>query len=183
MAYIDPITDRTMADIIQTTFKGRFNIMDWERIINNTSFARELVFSLRGVPIPELITMSTPTRTDKPTAADINDLVQNIITVQTAAHVAQANAYTLKVDYENGADKRGPDYQIVNAWEKVIDLIVKYHEIVKVVRRPICGVGATGAGMTRQWMFRTKRIVLGRVPICGFAVCDSGLLRQNMFRR
>lgn len=183
MAYIDPITDRTMTDIIQTTFKGRFNIVDWERIVNNTAFARELVFSLRGVPIPDLITLSTPTRTGKPTAEDINALVQNIITVQTAAKVVQANAYTLNAAYENGPDKRGIDYQIVNAWEKVIDLIVKYHEIVKVVRRPICGVGAAGAGMTRQWMFRTKRIVLGRVPICGFAVCDSGLVRQNMFRR
>lgn len=154
LGYILPITNRLLNDVQQGYPKGKFGVSDWQRIDNNTQYARDLVESTHSVLIP-WIELATPTREVYPPAADINALVRNIISVQNAAVLAQnAQLYTLKANYEDGSDKQSPDYLIVNAWEKVIDLIVQ----------------------------RYLTFIRGRVPVIGIAVVGGDLNRQNQWR-
>lgn len=153
MAYIQPITDRSISDIIEHTAKGHFGVNDWERITENTAEAKALVESIRSRIIAQN-SLINPGMSTIPSADNINALVDNIIAVRTAAEVPAADTYQLKSDYIGGATQAAPDYQTVNAWEKVIDIIVRYFENLHKDRYPITGLACCGAGMTQQNGFR-----------------------------
>lgn len=153
MAYTEPITNRTMTDIVNRTVKGHFNLSDWERITGNTAHAKLLVENIRSVVIsqqslPEQTVMSIPS------AALINRMVENIIAVQGKAGVVSANQYQLFASYDSAVGTRKPDYETVNAWERVIDLIVEFYAPLRKIRYPRTGVARCGAGMTQQNGFR-----------------------------
>lgn len=153
LSYISSVTNRSLNDIIVRNTRAFFNVADWVRIDNNTRYAREMVLDIKGGIIPR-IELNTPTRETKPTAANINALVQNIIYVQEAADVPSADYYTLFANYEDGADKPAPDYIAVNSWEKVIEIIVTKYWLLSVVRYLVTGIGITGSDEIRQNWFR-----------------------------
>ncbi len=154
LEYIQPITDRLLNNVQQKNQKGKFGLSDWQRIDNNTQYACQFVESIHSVLIPR-IELTIPTREVHPTAADINALVRNIISVQHAAVLAQnAQLYTLKADYADGPDKRVPDYLVVNVWEKVIDLIVRRYLILYRGRVPVIGIAVVGGDLNRQNQWR-----------------------------
>lgn len=153
MTYIDPITNRTITDIVNRTPKGHFNLSDWERITGNTAHARALVEDIRSVVISEL-SLPLQTVSSIPSAGLINRMVQNIIAVQEKAGVDSASVYQLFAAYDSTVGTRKPDYETVNIWERVIDLIVRYFAPLCKVRYPVTGIARCGAGMTQQNSFR-----------------------------
>lgn len=153
MTYIEPITDRTMTDIVNRTPKGHFNLSDWERITGNTEHTRELVEDIRSVVIRELL-LPTQTTASIPSADLFNRMVKNIIAVQQAAGIDSASLYQLFAAYDSTVGTRKPDYETVNALERVIDLIVRYLEQLQKDRYPVTRLARCGAGMTQQSGFR-----------------------------
>ena len=152
MAYTEPITNRTMTDIVNRTAKGHFNLSDWERITGNTTHARELVEDIRSVVIREKL-LPEQTVMSIPSAALINRMVENIIAVQERAGVASGSQYQLFASYDSTVGTRKPDYETVNAWERVLDLIVKYLEQLQIERFEIVGFARCGADLTQNSRF------------------------------
>jgi DNA phosphorothioation-dependent restriction protein DptG len=154
MAYITPITDRNSNDISQHNSRAHFAIVDWERIDNNTTYAKGLIESVTGMATIATQTLTAPDMLNDPTATDINEFVANINLVKIAANLATTNQYTLNEAWVGGALQTAPDYQTVNTWEYVIDLIVTYFETKSRGRNAVTGLGRVGAGMTQQNGFR-----------------------------
>ncbi|MHC1772941.1 MAG: hypothetical protein AB9907_14670 [Flexilinea sp.] len=181
--YERPIYNRSLNDIVVRNSRAFFNVSDWTRINNNTQYARELVLDIKGGLIPH-VTLAPPTRTTKPTAADINALVQNIIYVQAAADVTEADRYTLFADYEDGADKATPDFIKVNSWERVLYIIINRYLSLSVGRLLVTGIGHVGSNPTLQNYFRRySHYSFGRMCVTGVGYCGSEMTIQNYFRR
>lgn len=152
MGYIEPVTDRTQADVITGKEKGFFNDTDWNRIINNTVHANGLVSGIHRSAIP---TDPIPTATELtiPEAEAVNALVRNIRRIRTAAVLADWTGFPeLKEDYSDGG--LTPNYAAVNDWERAIDLIVRRYETLVLARFAQVGIAGCGRGLNRNNRFR-----------------------------
>lgn len=153
MAWVTPITDRTLADLAARNAKAFFNVADWVRIDGNTTEVQAQILSLLGVSVP-LADLTPPVMTDVPSVAGINSLVGNVDLLRAAACLpAETGIVELDHDYQASIAATAPDYQAVNAWEKDLDLI---HSLLPrsssyFVR---CGVGRCGQSHLWQARFR-----------------------------
>lgn len=153
MTYITPIMDRKLTDIQQQTAKGKFSLTDWARILNNLDTARGLVESIHTIMIAQSA-LSTPAQGEFWRAAHFNALVRNIAAVQDAAKLARTDRFRLAADYGNGPTGKTIQYKDVNAWERVLDIIVRKYTTLHKGRMPVTGIEIVGADMIRQYWFR-----------------------------
>jgi len=124
MAYITAITNRTIEDVRNKTSKAYFNIADWERIYNNTFLTKNLAEILLSSGIT-LSTLSVPTITTIPTAANFNALLTNIETLRLAVISESITGAQTEINdaWEAGLLKTAPDWEDANLWESTIDAI------------------------------------------------------------
>lgn len=124
MSYITPVTNRTSTDIIAKNSKAYFNITDWQRIYDNTFLTKSLAEILLSSNI-SVSTLTEPTITTIPTAANFNALLTNIETLRLAvAAESIVGAQTVINDaWETGLFKPAPDWEDANLWESTIDAI------------------------------------------------------------
>lgn len=153
MPWVSPIFDRTITDINNRTSKGFFNIADWTRINGNTAEIKALVLSILGVTIATA-TLTAPTTSTHPAAADINALIGNIELVRAGACLPVAiGLVDLKQDYQAGNGAIAPNYVDVNNWERNLNLI--YTLLPNVADYKVyCGVSAVG--QPRFWQNRFR---------------------------
>lgn len=186
MAWITPITDRVLADITNRTAKGFFNVVDWLRIDNNVKYVGTLISVLKGVGV-DYTDLADPTTTTIPTAADINDFVENIEALRLASNLPTAfGMVALKTDYTSGESAETPDYEDVNDWEN--NLLILYNYLIKSAAYEVfCGVGEVGQVRFWQNRFRTPFAQPSapnlRRPRCGVSTSGTGLQRQNKWRQ
>lgn len=153
MAWLNSITDRTLADIQNRAAKAFFNVADWNRINGNTAEVQAQILSLLGVNVA-LITLTAPTTTTFPSAASINQLVENIERLRVAACLPSATGIVpLKYDYQAGAGAEAPDYQAVNAWEQALNLM---HNLLPQAADYFVSCGVAAAGQARFWQARFR---------------------------
>jgi hypothetical protein len=157
MAWVTPITDRTQSDIVARNSKAFFNVADWQRIYDDTQYVANQVASLLGISVT-LTSLSTPTITTIPAVADINTLIANVETVKAAilGYYALTGTNVLKTDWAVGVDQPSPNYVIVNLWENNLDVMHAWLTASLALTRRFArtGVAPTGAGMTRQNLWR-----------------------------
>lgn len=162
MPYVTAITDRTAADIAAKTSKAYFNVADWDRIEDNSIFVKDELITYAGVVIVFTGTTSAPTTSSFPDVGTFNRLLENIEYLRQAALsviptlAGQSGFNAVFFAWQAGARYDAPDYQDVNQWEKVIDLI---HATI---------------GTYTSLRFRKAR--------CGIAAANSGLMWNNRFR-
>lgn len=185
--WIDPITDRTEADILNRTAKAFINIADWLRIYGNSLQAQAAVRVLMALEV-ELSELPTPAITDFPDVDEINSLIENIDLLREAACLPSATGIVaLKHDYLAGPGAVAPYYKDVNDWEKDLEII--RDALVRAVDYLVyCGVAAVGQprfwqNRFRRWEFVPEAASPVRSPRCGLAISGSGMTRQNLFRR
>lgn len=162
MPYVTAITDRTAADIAAKTSKAYFNVADWDRIEDNSIFVKDELITYAGVVLVFTGTTSAPTTSSFPDVNTFNQLLENIEYLRQAAlsvipNLAGESGFSAVFhDWVEGVQEVAPDYQDVNQWEKVMDLI---HSRI---------------GSYSSLRFRSAR--------CGIAMANSGLLWNNRFR-
>lgn len=185
--YIEPITDRAQSDIDNETAKGYFNVTDWLRIHDNTETAYALVSFLLGVTIAQNV-LTEPTIATVPTVAQINLFIQNINTLRENSGLpAITGLEALKDDWVAGRSAGAPNFEVVNSWERVLDVIYKSISI-STEYRIYCGVAASGQPRFYQhrwrqyaWAFPSDTPV--RRARTGIAITGSEAMRTNLFRR
>lgn len=128
MAYITPVTDRTVLDIANRTSKGFWNVVDHERVYNNS----QLVNSLASIMLDEVIvfdTLSTATITSIPSASGSNTFLANIerVRLAVASESIPGTETEIKDDYEEGPQGTSPKYTDANLWESTLDAIWDYY--------------------------------------------------------
>jgi len=188
MKYIDPITDRALADLTNKTAKAFFNLSDWQRIYNNAQVTKALVDFLNSIDIT-FNSIPSPTITTFPPVANLNTFLANINRIIEETNLpAIAGLTALKADWAEGTGADAPDYLDVNEWEMILDLIVSM--VANTVEyRIYCGV--SNVGQPRFWQHRFRdslswvanAIVPARRARTGISVCGNGLTRNNKFRR
>lgn len=185
--FIEPITDRSAADITGLTAKAYFNLVDWARIHSNTQMAKILVDLLLGKST-SLTSLTAPVMTTIPAAGDINTLIANINAVFLECDLpAITGLVELKDDWAAGSSQNAPDYEDVNAWETVINIL--YNAIGRGADyRVYCGVATVGQARFYQNRWRRYAWVADAVsPVrrarSGIAVCGASLMYNNGFRR
>jgi hypothetical protein len=152
MAWTTPIADRTAADLVARNAKAFFNLADWTRVRNNTTEVRALILSLLGVSI-SAASLSTPTTSTVPAAADVNALIGDIETCRETAALPLSLAPALEHDYVGGPSQIAPDYLDVNDWETV--LLNIHGLLANAVDYSIpCGVAAAGQDRFYQNQWR-----------------------------
>jgi hypothetical protein len=153
MAWVSPIYDRTATDITNRTSKAFFNVADWQRIYDNSLIVRNLVNSTYSLSVP-FTTLTAPTTTSIPSAAEINSLVQNIELARAACGLPIAlGLAVLRYDWQEGINAPTPDYEDVNDWER--DLYLIYTLLSNAVDYAVhCGVGTVGQVRFWQNKFR-----------------------------
>lgn len=153
MAWVEPVVDRTQADIVNRTAKAFLNIADWQRIDGNTSEAQAVILAELGVNVM-LEDLTPPTITDFPSADEINTLIENIERLREGAMLPVGTGIAaLKHDYQPGPAAPAPNYEAVNAWEKNLKLL---YELAPNAAGYLvyCGVAATG--QPRYWQHRWR---------------------------
>lgn len=108
-----------------------FNVVDWNRIYNNSHLASALAAILRAETIVfDVVAM--PAISDNPQTAGgkLNTILANIERLRLAvADEAIAGALLeIKDDWELGPDKAVPNYNHANLWESTIDAIWEYFD-------------------------------------------------------
>jgi hypothetical protein len=186
MAWITPVTDRTLADIENLTDKAFFNIADWIRINGDTTYVRALINVLRGINI-EYNSLTTPEITTFPTATEINRFVENIETLRSISCLpVNLGIVPLKTDYLSVTNATPPNFEDVNDWERDLQLL-RLFTISTSVYMVYCGVAAVGQPRHWQNRSRTKFIMSSISPVrrtrMGVGAAGSTLARQNGFRR
>lgn len=186
MAWIEPIYDRTAADIAARSSKAFFNVVDWVRINGNTTHVRAMITVLRGVTIA-YNALPAPAMASLPTAQEINQFVQNIETLRdNSGAPVSFGVVALKTDYVSGASGSAPDYADVNDWERNLAILKDF--LVKSAHYEVfCGVAEAGQSRFWQSRFRVPFVREEEAPLrrprCGVAVCGTDAARQNKFRR
>jgi len=184
MSWTTPVTDRVLADVTNRTSKGFLNVVDWLRIDGNVVYVRTLIQVLKNVGV-DYNDLPEPSATSIPTAADINDFVENIEALRIASTLARPDLVVLKTNYTSGESAETPDYEDVNAWENNL-LILKNFLVRSSAYEVFCGVAEVGQARFWQNRFRTPFIQAtapnARRVRCGVAVCGAGLTRQNKWR-
>jgi hypothetical protein len=186
MKLIQPIIDRTRADVKNRTAKGYFNVADWRRVYQNSQLLRILLgliaYPARFYELPE------PTLTDLPTAERLNTLLGNIQRIREASVLPAACGITdIKTDWKAGASSSAPNYTDANAWEALEKKLAE--SILTVAQDKVyCGVAHAGQSRVRQRNFRPLPFVEAaetptRKARMGNAQTGTGLNRQNSYRR
>jgi hypothetical protein len=187
MKPINPVTDRTIADINNRTAKAFFNIADFLRIYGNEQWVRDIQAVLQG-EAAALNSLDTPTITSMASADAINALIENIELLRAAAPVVvDGLEIVLKYNWLKGLNAAAPDFEDANAWERKLDIlraaIVRAGEY-----RMFCGVPA--AGQPRYWQYRWRTLTYApdlsnpvRHARAGASISGTGITRQNSFRR
>lgn len=152
MSYIEPITDRTQADVINRTNKGFFNVSDWARIANNVRIMHAAVKRIHGAAVPALNEMTDMTAESIPTAEDFRGLVGNIERTRIAAKFLNTSGQGLFYQFTAGGKSFG--FGEVNDWERTIDRIYRRYAPLTIARYERTGIARCGAGMTRGNRFR-----------------------------
>ncbi len=153
LAWLPSITDRDAADLIARVPKAFFNVEDWMRIDQHTLYCQEQILALLGVDVT-LNTLTVPDITTIPTAAEINELIENIDRLRLAVSFPAAlGLVALDYDYEAGTGAVAPDYEDVNAWENDLKLLKEGLEQAAGYFIP-CGVGTSGQSHLWQARFR-----------------------------
>ena len=152
MSYIEPITDRTQADVINRTDKGFFNVSDWARIANNVRIMHAAVKRIHGADVPALNEMTDMTAESIPTAEDFRGLVGNIERTRITARFLIPSGTEIFYAFSAGGKSFG--FGEVNEWERTIDRIYRRYAPLTIVRHERTGVARCGAGMTRGNRFR-----------------------------
>ncbi len=153
MAWVDPIFDRSEADIVNKTSKAYFNVADWQRIHSNTEYLRVSFSTLRGVSV-SLITLVEPTIATIPTSEDLNQLIENIDLLRQGSMLPSGVLIEeLNFDFADGQNVVSPTYEDVNTWELALSQMKVLNEAAAdyLVR---CGVGNTG--QSRSWQHRYR---------------------------
>ena len=164
MRYTEPITDRTQTDVTNKTSKAYFNIADWLRVYNNTQVTKALVDFLLSTSVT-FDTLSTPTTETIPTITELNTLLANIERIRLAAEPTVTGLSEIKDDWVAGAGYPSPDYQNVNDWENVLDVIYNtigtesgytdwVEDSLTPVRRARAGISTSGRGLMYNNGFR-----------------------------
>jgi hypothetical protein len=138
VAYITPITDRSIADIIDQTSKAYFNIADWERVYNNSRLASSLASIALNTPIAfSGFTLPTITTDPRTMVANINMMTGNIENVRLAVEGESipGTESEIKDDYIAGKGQVTPNYTDVNLWESTIDAIWEHYNGASL---PVC---------------------------------------------
>jgi hypothetical protein len=185
MGWIEPIYDRTAADITNRTSKAFFNILDWVRIYGNTQQIQAIVNVMLSLSIP-ITRLTQPAITTIPAVADINSLIDNIEQLRVAACLPVATgAVSLKSNYLAGNSADAPDYIAVNTWEEDIQLI---RECLHSAASQVVYCGMANCGQThliqvhwRKWRYVFDANDPGRRIRTG-AIMATSLNRQNKFR-
>lgn len=184
----EPVTDRTLSDIINRTSKAFMNIADWTRIRDNLISTKDLIVSMLGLT-PSLNEISTPTTTQWVHATETNDMAENINALIEITDLPTAWIAPVDADYVDGSGGKTPDYNDINLWEDA-SLQIKAGVVNYVEFQIYCGVSQTG--QTRFWQnqFRESGFAYvepsdppTRRPRTGVAECGTGFTRGNRFRR
>lgn len=152
MSYTPGVTDRTAADILAKNSKAYFNIADWNRIYDNTSYLNGVLAAL-GITVP-FTTITTPTTATHCTALMLNTLLTNINNLWTVPGFTITGVTALRTDWVGGVPSDKPTYVDVNLWEHTLDLLNTFISSLAIVRWPVTGFAIAGAGMTRQSSWR-----------------------------
>jgi hypothetical protein len=184
--WVEPIIDRTAADVSERTPKAFFNVADWVRINGNTQQIQAVVNVMLALNIP-VAALAQPTLTTIPSVEDINAFIANIERLRAAACLPVATGATpLKTDYKAGNSADAPDYVAVNAWER--DLLLIRVCLVQAAEQVLyCGTFGCGSPRILQVSFRAWK---GYAPdandprrlIRAGAVVGASLTRQNKWR-
>lgn len=187
--YVEPIYDRTEADIVARNTKAHFNISDWVRIYGNSLIVAAVVEFFTGETITPT-TLTEPEITTFPTADEINTFIENIeISRDASGFPVTSLMPVLKVDWAEGAGSDSPDFEDVNDWERILATLMNEFERFTYFK-VYCGVATTG-----QFRFYQNRwrVVIGgapeisppfvQIPRVNVGDCGQSLLRQNGFRR
>lgn len=153
MPYTPPIFDRTQSDINAKTSKAYLNIVDWQRIYDNSLFVRDFLVTEYGIPIT-FDTLTTPTTASIPPVEDMNKLAGNIERIRlNSGIIGHPGVVVIKDDWIAGAAASAPDFENVNDWEEVMDII--YLAVQKALLfQKKCGVSTSGQSAWRQNFFR-----------------------------
>ena len=186
--YIEPVVDRTAADILAKNAKAYLNVADWLRIYGNSQQLNSLAVIITGSSI-SFITISEPTIASVVDVDDVNSLVANIESVRTLFTVPESLGLDeLKTDWQSGNVSDSPDYEDVNTWELAI-MILMGLVAATADYQVYCGVAT--AGQIRFYQNRWRSFPdwvpaeesPARSARCGIAMSGSGLNRNNYFRR
>lgn len=156
MAYVTPITDRTLADVVAKNSKGLFNVADWTRIYGNALYVNgEYNAEITWATVP-FTTITAPTTSTNPStiAPKINALLQNIVNMIVGIfNITGSYIYVISYrTYIAGAGNRAPNYQDINQWEAAIDAIHNWLAVENELY-PRTGIAVTGLDIiyNNQW--------------------------------
>jgi hypothetical protein len=153
MSWVNPIIDRTSADILARTVKAFMNVADWTRIHGDTTEIQAQITSLLGLTVT-LTTLTTPAITHFPAAAEINALIANIEAVRVGACLpVTTGVVVLKHDYLDGNGAVAPDYLAVNGWERNLSLL---HSLLPNASDYVVHCGVANAGQPRFWQHKFR---------------------------
>ena len=180
--WIDPIDDRTQADINARTAKAFINVLDWARIYGDVRYAQAVVNAMLALNIP-VTDLVQPTITTIPSVDDVNAMIADIERLRVAASLPISQVVALKTDYKAGPSQDAPDYRAVNDWERDLRLI---RDLLAVAAEQALYCGAFNCGQDRiiANSFRPWRgyvLEAGpspRLPRLG-AKAGANLMRQN----
>lgn len=185
--YIEPIFDRTQDDVDNKTSKGFFNVVDWQRINNNTQLVRILAEIFYNSTISQN-SLTTPSLTTIPTVAELNSFLENInLIIRSSSLPTISGLVEVKDDWVSGRMAGAPDYIIVNSWEQILDLLLE--KLIAFARYEIyCGVAASGQPRFWQHRFREYPFIPDslapvRLARTGISTANASLTRNNRFRR
>ncbi|MBV5322625.1 MAG: hypothetical protein JZU60_02170 [Ilumatobacteraceae bacterium] len=187
MKYVTPVFDRTLDDITNRTTKAFFNIADWTRISGNAEAVNILVNFLSKTSIV-FNPVTNQLITSIPTAAELNTLLANIERIRvTCSLPAITGLVEIKDDWVAGRTADAPDYETVNDWERVLDILLSAN-IESADYRVYCGVSNAGQPRFYQHQFRQYAFVQpSSSPVrrsrTQNAIAGAGLTRNNGFRR
>lgn len=188
MKYINPIKDRSEADVAQKTAKAFFNVLDWQRIYGNTQIANYLAAYLLSIEA-EFHALTEPTIETIPTVSDLNALLQNIENIRATMYVTSpldSLSNPINTNWLSGISADSPDYLDANEWEGILDIII---EIINLSAdyQVFCGVANTGQPRLYQQRWRCAFVkpsqTPGRYARMNVSTCGTNLNRSNVFRR
>ena len=166
MAYTTPVYNRALSDILARNSKAYLNLADWQRIDNNAEHVGDLLLSIFVSALITQNTVATMTTASIPDTDDVNDLAENIEAIRewiatnhpTSTAATDADFAEVKDDYTSPLDLTFTGYsypfQVVNLWEKVLDIANDWLDGLEKVRYARTGVSGCGRGLTRNNSFR-----------------------------
>jgi len=128
MAWSTPVTDRTLQDVTLGTEKAFINVVDLNRILENTDVVYDLFVSELGITL--LYAPLSPLVKDRgyiPSKADLNAMLGNIENMRAWGRnylwkYLQPDPGFVAIDHawNDGKTAAAPDYTDANTWEHVL---------------------------------------------------------------